>query len=114
MPLLLLLLVLAVGVPVSVAVAVDDAVVVAVDVGVDVAASVAVAAAAAAAVVVLPKERLTLGILVFVSGYTNTAGVWVPIRNPNWLVLCLGIRIVRVCGFPSGYKLVGICVWICE
>ena len=113
MPLLLLLLVLAVGVPVGVAVAVDDAVVVAVDVGVDVAAPVAVAAAAAA-VVVLPKEKLTLGILVFVSGYTNTAGVWVPIRNPNWLVLCLGIRIVRVCGFPSGYKLVGICVWICE
>ena len=112
MPLLLLLLVLAVGVPVGVAVAVDDAVVVAVAVGVDVAASVAVDAAAA--VVVLPKEKLTLGILVFVSGYTNTAGVWVPIRNPNWLVLCLGIRIVRVCGFPSGYKLAGICVWICE
>ena len=113
MPLLLLLLVLAVGVPVGVAVAVDDAVVVAVDVGVDVAASVAVAAAAAA-VVVLPKEKLTLGILVFVSGYTNTAGVWVPIRNPNWLVLCLGIRIVRVCGFPSGIQIGWCCVWVYE
>merc|ERR1711884_796806 len=28
--------------------------------------------------------------LVFVSGYTNSAGVWVPIRNPNWLVFVFG------------------------
>ena len=64
------------------------------------------------------------------SGYTNTAGVWVPTRNTNLCVfvfgymnsggglgshpeckigwyLCLDMRIVRVFGFPPGIQIGG-------
>ena len=42
--------------------------------------------------------------LVFVFGYTNTAGVWVPTRNANWLVFVFGYTNTAGFWVPPGFR----------